>query len=332
MISVLLPVRDGAAHLGACIESLEAQTEDDFEVLAVDDGSQDATPRILAEWAARDARVTVLSQPPGGVVRALERARADATRPFLARMDADDIASPVRFERQLAWMRRAPSLSGCGCSVEYFPRDIVRDGAARYEEWLNAITTPDDVAREIFVECPLAHPAFFLRSEWVERVGGYIDRGWPEDYDLVLRMWSEGALLGNVPEVLLRWREGPQRLSRTAQEYSAEAFRRCKVHYLLRTRARDRDGLVVWGAGPIGKAFAREVLAQGGRVSAFVDVDPRKVGQNIHGATVLPPSGVNSVRGSYCVAAVGQAGVRDEIRVALGEAGWIEGPDFIAVA
>lgn len=332
MISVLLPVRDGAAHLGDCIESLDVQTEDDFEVVAVDDGSQDETPTVLAEWALRDSRVTVLTQPAAGVVPALERAREVATRPFLARMDADDIAMPTRFERQLAWMRVDPSLSGCGCRVEYFPRETVRDGAARYESWINAVTTPDDVAREIFVECPLAHPAFFLRSEWVERVGGYVEHGWPEDYDLVLRMWASGAFLGNVPEVLLRWREGPDRLSRTAPEYSVAAFRRCKVHHLLKTRVRDREGVVVWGAGPIGKAFALEILAQGGEVRAFVDVDPRKVGQNIHGATVLPPSGVNSVRGSYCVAAVGQVGVRDEIRSALGEAGWVEGPDFIAVA
>lgn len=332
MISVLLPVRDGAAHLGSCIESLDAQTLDDFEVIVVDDGSTDVTPRILEEWAVRDPRVTVLTQTAGGVVRALERAREAATRPFLARMDADDIALPTRFERQLAWVQADPSHSGCGCRVEYFPRDTVRDGAERYEAWLNSVVTTEDVEREIFVECPLAHPAFFLRSECVDRVGGYRDQGWPEDYDLILRMWAAGAHLGNVPEVLLRWREGLERLSRTAPEYSPAAFRRCKVHHLLRTRARDRDGIVIWGAGPIGKAFSREVLAQDGVVRAFVDVDPRKVGQQIHGATVFPPSEINRVRGSYCVAAVGQAGVRDEIRTALSNAGWVEGPDFTAVA
>ena len=67
-------------------------------------------------------------------------------------------------------------------------------------------------------------------------------------------------------------------------------------------------------------------------VSAFVDLDDRKIGQNIHGATVIHPSRINEHRDGYCVAAVGQVGARDEIREALKLAGWREVADFIAVA
>ena len=159
-----------------------------------------------------------------------------------------------------------------------------------------------------------------------------MDYGWPEDYDLLLRIWKSRARLGIVSRVLMHWREREGKLSRYSKVYSPEAFRRCKVHYLLRTLAKDRNGLVVWGAGPLGKAFAREVQMQGGSVRAFVDLDDRKIGQNIHGATVIHPSRINEHKDGYCVAAVGQIGAREKIRSELRGAGWHEVTDFIAVA
>jgi FlaA1/EpsC-like NDP-sugar epimerase len=135
-----------------------------------------------------------------------------------------------------------------------------------------------------------------------------------------------------VPEVLLRWREGDGRLSRTHDAYSEAAFRRCKVHFLLRTHLRRSRGVVVWGAGPVGKAFARELLAQGGNLSALVDLDPRKVGQEIHGVRVLRPDQAVRIEGVFSVAAVAKPGGREEIRKVLREAGRVEMRDFLAVA
>ncbi|NIR78835.1 MAG: glycosyl transferase, partial [Gemmatimonadetes bacterium] len=70
---------------------------------------------------------------------------------------------------------------------------------------------------------PLAHPSFFLRSDALASAGGYRETGGPEDYELILRMWSEGHRFGKVPEVLLRWREREDRLSRTDPRYAAAA-------------------------------------------------------------------------------------------------------------
>lgn len=331
-MSVLLPVRDGAAHLGEAAASLEAQTDGDFEVLAVDDGSSDATPELLFAWASRDPRVRVIRQDRAGIVAALERARRAARGTYLARMDADDVCEPRRLELQRALLRGSPSLAACGTRVRYFPRHGLRDGARRYEAWLNDAAAPGEVARELFVECPLAHPTFFMRAHAVERVGGYWDRGWPEDYDLLLRLWRAGWELANVPEVLLHWREGAGRLSRTHGAYAAEAFVACKVHHLRATLLRGRAGAAVWGAGPVGKAFARALLAAGTAVVAFVEVDPRKIGQEIHGAPVLgTPEGL-ALQGVLHLAAVGRPGGRETLRRVLREGGLEELQDFVAVA
>ncbi|MDA0329329.1 MAG: glycosyltransferase family A protein [Gemmatimonadetes bacterium] len=331
-ISVLMPVRDGAEHLAEAIASLEAQTFSDFEVLVVDDGSTDGTPELLRAWAGRDRRIHVVRQEPAGIVTALEQGRALARGRYLARMDADDIAVRHRFEAQFAFMEAHPDLGASGCLVRYFPRSALRDGARRYERWINSLVAPEVIAARVFVECPLAHPSLFMRAAAMEAVGGYVDREWPEDYDLVLRLWAAGFGLGKVDEVLLNWREGPDRLSRTDARYEPAAFLACKVFYLRETLARDSREVVIWGAGPVGKRLARALAAAGTRVAAFVELDPRKIGQEIHGAPVLETSGGLALRGPLHLAAVGQPGARSSLVAMFEGAGMVELRDFAAVA
>jgi glycosyltransferase involved in cell wall biosynthesis len=331
-VSVLLPVRDGGAHLDEAIASILGQTLDDLELVVVDDGSEDETPERLARWAARDPRVGVHRQRPTGIVAALERARASARAPLLARMDADDVAEPERLARQVALLEREPELAACGCGVRYFPEDAVAGGARRYERWLNGVVTPAEIARSIFVECPIAHPTLLARAGALAVAGGWVDRGWPEDYDLILRLWAAGHRLGKVPDVLLRWREGPSRLSRTDERYAPEAFVSCKVRYLRQTLLRDGRSVVVWGAGPVGKRFALALLAKGSPVEAFVDLDPRKIGQSIHGAPVLDPDDGAELCGPLHLAAVGQKGARSRILRVLEEAGHRALEGFVPVA
>jgi glycosyltransferase involved in cell wall biosynthesis len=332
LVSVVLPVRNAAATLREAIDSIRAQTLAEWEAVVVDDGSTDDSPEILARLSREDPRIRVLSLPPSGIARALEAARSRCRAPLLARMDADDRAHPERLAIQVAFLAAHPDLALCGTHVRYFPRALVRGGARRYEAWLNGFAAPEDLLRDLWVECPLAHPSLAMRAADLEGVGGYRDVGWPEDYDLLLRLWEAGRGFGVVPRVLHYWREGDTRLSRTDARYAPEAFRRIKLHFLLRTLLRGRDGLLIWGAGPVGKAFARDALDLAIPVLAFVELDPRKVGQDIHGAPVVGPDHLGSFRKAFGLGAVGKAGARDQIRDAFRRAGWAEGRDFVAVA
>jgi len=331
-LSVLLPVRNGEGVIRKALSSISRQTFSDFEVIVVDDGSTDRTAEILQAMSKEDSRIRVLNQDPAGIVAALEFARAEAGGLFLTRMDADDGAFAQRFQRQMELMSSDRRISLCGTGVAYFPRELVRDGALRYEGWINGLTTHDALVRDLFIECPIPHPTFLMKAEVMELVGGYRAMGWPEDYDLVLRIWEGGGRFGKVQEPLLRWREGEDRLSRTHENYSPDAFRRCKVHFLLRTHLRRGRGVVVWGAGPVGKAFARELVSQGGNLLGFADLDPRKVGQEIYGVRVFHPDQALRLSGAFSVAAVGKSGGREEIRNALKAGGRVESEDFVAVA
>lgn len=324
-VSVLLPVRDEERFLAECLESLSAQTLSDFEVVVVDDGSRDASAAIVAEHARRDSRFRVIRQEPAGMVAASEHARAEARAPLIARMDADDVALPERLALQVAAIEDE-GLAAVGGQVEYFPEPT--EGMRAYAAWLNSLVTVEAVLRDLWVECPLPGPGLTARAELVS----YRDRGWPEDYDLVLRIWKSGGRFRNVDALVHRWRDHPERLTRTQPAYTLAAFRRCKVHFLRRTLLAGGRAAVVWGAGPTGKALARDLLAAGTPLAAFVEVDPRKLGKRIHGAPVVPVERASDFPGALALGAVSGPEGRARVRELAAVLGLVEGRDFVAVA
>ena len=339
VVSVVLPVRDAAATLERSLASLAAQTltRPPFEVIVVDDGSRDESPHIAQAWSRRDGRFRALQADRRGLVPALQRGLAETRGAYVARMDADDAAHPDRLAAQLDLLERFPGLDGCGAQVRLVPAAQVTARAAQYAAWLNAMTDWDRVAADLFVECPLAHPTFMFRTHALRAAGGYRDLGWPEDYDLLLRLWRRGGRFVAASRVLLDWTRSPESLSRTHPAYSLAAFRACRVHHLNRSLLQGRSGVVIWGAGPTGKALAREFQRQGVVLEGFAEVDPRKIGQVIHGAPVwgaeaLPGRQRHPSSAPLHVGAVARARGRAAVRAAAARAGLREGVDFVAMA
>lgn len=322
LVSVLVPVRDGEAYLDEALGSLAAQTHEHLEVIVVDDGSRDASADIARDWAQRDRRFRVVGQQAQGFVAASQRACAEAHGAYLAAMGGDDVARPRRLELQLAALRDE-GLDACGGGVRYFPE--ATEGLRRYERWLNSLTTVERARRDLFVECPIGHPTLFARAGAIS----YRRVGWPEDYDLVLRLWGRGGRFRNIEDVVLDWRDHPTRLARTDGRYSLTAFARCRVHHLRRHVMRGRPA-VVWGSGPVGKLHARALLEAGVAVTAFVDVDDRKIGKTIYGIAVVAHD--DGPRDGVVLGAVAGEAARARLRELAREQGRVEGDDFVVVA
>lgn len=342
-VSVLLPCFDAEPTLEEALGSLWRQSFTDFEIVAVNDGSSDATSDILARAAREDDRLRVVETEHGGIASALRAAMSVARGPLLARMDADDRARGDRLERQVEHLRVRPDVSVSSSRVRLFPRSELKDGYLRYEAWVNSVVTHDDIQRNLFVESPIPHPTVMMRREAVDAVGGYRTNGWPEDYDLWMRLSASGFRFEKLEEVLVEWRESPGRASRVDPIFSAERFADVKQHYLVERVLDPSRPLAVWGAGPVGKLWGRRLEPR-----YFIEVDPRKIGQTIGGAPVisadaLSPGALLLEKGLFIIVAVASlsrkrnAGspwyaARDEIRQQLRMSGFEELRDFICVA
>jgi glycosyltransferase involved in cell wall biosynthesis len=233
VVSVTMAVYDAEPYLAQAIESILAQSFQDFELIAVDDGSRDGSPVILERFAALDPRVRVIRRAHGGLVPTRNAALAEARGEFVAVMDADDLAHPERLARQIAWLRAHPEVLALGAEVEIVDPEgcPIRKGGVPLEH--AAIEAALLAGRGE----ALCHPVATFRREAVLAAGGYRS-GIPlsEDLDLYLRLAERGQL-ANLPETLLRYRH---HLRKTSHARAGE--QRAATNEVLRD-ARCRRGL-----------------------------------------------------------------------------------------
>jgi glycosyltransferase involved in cell wall biosynthesis len=326
-----LPARDAAATITSALLSVLRQTLGDWECVVADDGSADGTARIVDACAAGDRRVRRLALPRLGLVPALNAGLAACQGAFVARMDADDLMHRERLAAQLAALASDPSLAAVGCHVRLFPRAGLAPYRRDYETWLNGMRGADDVAREALVECPVAHPTWCARADALRGLG-YRDAGWPEDYDLLLRLLRAGGRFGVIPRRLHGWRDGPARLSRTDPRYGLDRFTACKASHLVATLLAGAERYVLWGYGGTGRALRRALGALDRHPSHIVEVKRTRIGQRIHGAEVVPIEALARLRGHPIVVSVARAGPRAEIRAALVRLGFEELRDYVCAA
>jgi glycosyltransferase involved in cell wall biosynthesis len=203
LISVLMPAYNAERYIRKAIDSVLAQTCGDFELIVMDDGSTDRTAAILKRYAANDARVVVKSGPNQGVSNSLNEGLKTARGQLIARMDADDICRPARFDKQARFLQEHPDyvLVGSRCML------IDPDGYPICEKTDIALDHEEIDALLLHMSWPLVHPAVMMRAEPLRKIGGYNPQyKTNQDHDLFLRL-AETGRLANLPEVLLEYRQ-----------------------------------------------------------------------------------------------------------------------------
>ena len=330
-ISILMPIRNEERYLRATLDSLYHQSFVNWELIAVDDGSSDGTAMILAEAVRADTRVHVIRRDGGGLVSALNAGLKACRAPLIARLDGDDICHPRRLELQAALLNADPEIGLVATAFRHFPRTGLKQGMIDYETWQNGLTDHALVIRDLLVESPFVHPSIMTRRTILENLDGYQDNGWPEDYDLWLRMAAAGVTFARLPQALLFWRDHPERATRTMDEYAAHAFRACKCHHLLNGFLKDAQDVVIAGAGQEARAWQRLLATKGVTVSTWLDVDPKKIGRTLHNAPVISPRELH-LEGRRMIVAIGVRGAREQFRSVAEKRGWQEGMDFVCVA
>jgi glycosyltransferase involved in cell wall biosynthesis len=327
-VSIVMPVRNGGAFLPEAVNSILDQTVAEFEFIIVDDGSTDGA---LSELSS-DSRIRVVPAAGVGIVDALNTGLGQAQGRYVARMDADDIARPGRLATQIAYLDAHPEVGVCGGRVRMrSPTGTVGQGYREYEKWINGLTTPQAIARELYVESPIPHPTAMIRREALDRLQGYRKMPWAEDYDLWLRANALGIAMGKPDAVVLDWRDHAGRLSRRDPRCSPSGFMAAKAHFLADGPLADRHA-VIWGAATTGASLHDCLTREGVSVTGFVDIDPKKIGGRKRGLPVWGPRMVEQADGALILGAVGARGARPRIREALLGKRLIEGRDFLFVA
>ncbi len=188
------------------------------------------------------------------------------------------------------------------------------------------------VANEIFVESPFAHPSVMFRGSVISAAGGYRHGDFPEDYELWLRLHAQGSRMEKLPEVLLHWRDTPQRLSRQDSRYRREAFDNVRAEYLSQDpRLRKHAGsFAIWGAGRRTRQRCAWLLRRGLNPCAWIDIDPRKIGNRLNGVPVVAPDWLIANR-VFVLGYVSNHGARDDIAHWLSEHGYERGENFLMI-
>lgn len=203
-VSIIMPFLDRSRFLKPAIESLQAQTRGDWELIAVDGGSRDGARELMENYAAADPRIRIFENPAGGIAANRNLALARAGAEYVAVLDSDDVALPRRLERQVAFLDSRPDLCGTGSGVEFIDADGKPLALEKYKQRL---TDPHALRRRqregwsCFV-----HSSMLIRRSAMLAVGGYREIfRLAEDDDLFLRLLHRHDL-ANLPETLVQYR------------------------------------------------------------------------------------------------------------------------------
>lgn len=197
LISVLMPVYNAEEFIEESIDSLLNQTYKNMEIIIIDDCSNDGTAQKIKRYS--DKRIRYYKNEKNmGIVYSLNLGMSLANGEFMARMDADDICFPNRFEEQLKYMRNNPNLVLISCWFEMFGK-------------VNQIIKYPKKHKEILTYCmignPMLHPGYFMNRHKIMESNLKYDENmkFAEDLDFVINVTNIGEV-ANVPKILMKYR------------------------------------------------------------------------------------------------------------------------------
>lgn len=207
-ISVVMPVYNAANFLKEAIDSILNQTFRDFEFLIFNDGSTDNSRDIVLAY--NDSRIQFFDDSINqGYTKRLNSGLALAQGKYIARMDADDIAFPERFERQYAFMEANQEIAVCGTFFNF----IGSKDAYRNFNWVSEID-PDLVNINLLFDCAICHPTVMIRKDILQlsEIQYKVDCEPSEDYELWISL-SKEFKLANLDDCLLHYRISDNQVS-----------------------------------------------------------------------------------------------------------------------
>lgn len=277
-----MPMKNAEAFIEECVDSILNQTFQDWELIVVDDHSNDHSYPLLLDYSRRHPRINVLKNEKKGIIQALRKAYSASSGQYISRMDADD----VMIAHKLEWMFQALQEKGRNHVavglVKYFSDNELGNGYRQYANWLNQLTRSSSNFSDIYKECSIPSPCWMIHRGDFNLCKGFKPDIYPEDYDLAFRFRKMGFKIAPVKKVIHLWRDYPTRTSRVDKNYADNRFLELKIRHFLEQDYNTQYPIMIWGAGHRGKKIAR-LLAKNDIVFEWFCNNPKKIGKEIYG-------------------------------------------------
>jgi glycosyltransferase involved in cell wall biosynthesis len=231
-VSVLMPVHNGGSYLKEAIESILNQTYIDFEFIIINDGSTDGSKEIIKQFY--DDRIVYIENDTNkGLIESLNKGIDAARGNFIARMDSDDIALPIRLEAQVRYMNEHPETAVLASRIIFIDESGKETG-----DWpLDGETTDEKSIKKAMVkENCIAHPSVMVKGKLLKELKYDKRQKNVEDYDLWLRMLNHGLIINKISAPLLLYRRHTNSVTWTQLKKKNFFFRHAKMkeQFLLR--------------------------------------------------------------------------------------------------
>ena len=319
-----------------CIHSIQAQSLDSWELIAIDDSSKDGTLEKVLCFAENDPRIKVYRNQGEGIVDALNNAIDLSVGGFIARMDADDIMHQDRLSLQSEFLINNKSIGLVSSLVSYKGnKEADSRGYQNYVNWINTLKEPEEISRNRFIESPVAHPSVMFRKELLTFFGCYRKGEFPEDYELWLRFLNNGVKMAKINRYLLIWNDHANRLSRNDPRYKLPAFQKIKAQYVthwITEREIPQVPVHAWGYGKNAKKQAKFLKQCGVNIKVAYETDSKKFGHNEDGVEIVHYERIPEKGKVFILILIGSMGIRSEIGQYLTDRGHQNGKDYLFLA
>lgn len=317
-VSIIMPVKNTAAFLVECLDSIINQTLENWELLAVDDHSDDNSLDILTSYAYKDKRIHVFRNNGSGIIEALAFGYKKSLGKFITRMDSDDLMEPDKLEL----MKNQLHVRGKGHIavglVEYFSEKKLGEGYRNYAVWLNNLTTAESNFSDIYKECSIPSPCWMVSKVDFDKCGGFNSTIYPEDYDLAFRFRKIGLKITAINKVIHQWRDYDTRTSRNDDHYSDNRFSELKILHFIDQDYNVELELILWGAGRKGKKIAK-LLTNNSIQFKWVCNNSNKIGKDIYGTLMEGMSALVDFDSAQVIVAVSSPKDSGEVEEVISE-------------
>ena len=238
LVSVIMPVFNREKYVDAAIESILAQTFADFELLIVDDASQDGSPAIIRSYAARDDRIRFFQLERNlSQAGARNHALASAQGAYIAMMDSDDVSLPERLQLQVDFLRANPDIGCVGVGARMVAEDLTPGFTYRLPA-----SHPLVLLSMMVGGSAMLYATILARREYLSDPCPYNPALLPTpDFELFLRLvWEKGVKYANLPTLLYLYRQHESSISSNFEQWPPAQHR----------AARRRALELLWGEAP----------------------------------------------------------------------------------